>query len=71
MKAKFHISPVTKICVIVSALLAMGIIGIDQWQKFQHRTADYTPWTFVSVENGDRFIVSRHNETKDIQLCGV
>ena len=57
--------------IIISALLAATIISLDNWQRYKYRTADYTPWTLVSVNSGSSFTVARNNETKIINLCGV
>ncbi len=57
--------------IILSAVLAAVIIGLDNWQRYKYRTADYTPWTLASVNSGSSFTVTRHNETKTINLCGV
>ena len=57
--------------IIISALLAATIISLDNWQRYKYRTADYTPWTLVSVNSGSSFTVARNNQTKIINLCGV
>ena len=57
--------------ILLSALLAATIIGLDNWQRYKYRTADYTPWTLVSVNSGSSFNVTRNDETKTIDLCGV
>lgn len=73
MKAKLFLFYLCfrKPIIIISALLAATVIGLDNWQRYKYRTADYTPWTIVSVNSGFSFTVSRHNETKIIDLCGV
>lgn len=73
MKAKLFLFYLRfrKPIIILSALLAAAIIGLDNWQRYKYRTADYTDWTLVSVDSGSSFTVSRHNETKNINLCGV
>ena len=73
MKAKLFLFYLRfrKPIIILSALLAATVIGLDNWQRHKYRTADYTPWTLVSVNSGSSFTVSRHNETKLINLCGV
>jgi hypothetical protein len=57
--------------IILSAVAATVIIGLDNWLKYKKQTADYTSWTVTSVESGSSFSVSRHNESKVINLCGV
>jgi endonuclease YncB( thermonuclease family) len=57
--------------IILSAVFATFIIGLDNWLKYKDRNADYTPWRVTSVENGSSFRVSRHNESQVINLCGV
>jgi hypothetical protein len=57
--------------IILSAIFATSIIGLDNWLKYKDRNGDYTPWTVTSVESGSSFSVSRHGESKNINLCGV
>ena len=57
--------------ILLSAVFAAVVIGLDKWQQYKHETADYTPWKLVTVNSGSSFTVSRHNETKLINLCGV
>ena len=73
MKAKLFLFYLRfrKPIIVISALLAAAIIGLDNWQRYKYRTADYTPWTLVNVNSGSSFTVTRHNETKVINLCGV
>lgn len=73
MKAKLFLFYLRfrKPIILLSALVAAVIVGSDNWQRYKYRTADYTPWTLVSVNSGSSFTVTRHNETKVINLCGV
>jgi endonuclease YncB( thermonuclease family) len=73
MKAKLFLFYLRfrKPIILLSTLVAAVIVGLDYWQKYKYRTADYTPWTLVTVNSGSSFTVSRHNETKTIDLCGV
>ena len=57
--------------IIFSAIVTIAAIGLDNWERSKYITADRTPWKLVNVETGDRFIVTRHNKTKTISLCGV
>ena len=57
--------------VIFSAIVTVAAIGLDNWERSKYITADRTPWKLVNVETGDRLIVTRHDETKNVNLCGV
>jgi endonuclease YncB( thermonuclease family) len=57
--------------IILSAVFATVIVGLDNWLKYKDRNADHTPWRVTSVESGSSLTVSRHGETKNIKLCGV
>jgi endonuclease YncB( thermonuclease family) len=73
MKAKLFLFYLRfrKPIILVLALMAAIIIGLDKWQRYKYKTADYTPWTLVNVNSGSSFTVARHHETKTINLCGV
>jgi hypothetical protein len=55
--------------IILSAVFATFIIGLDNWLKYKDRNADYTPWRVTSVESGSSFSVSRHGESKNREQC--
>lgn len=48
-----------------------AIIGSDSWRRFKERNFDSTPWTVTKVNSGSSLIVTRHDETKMVNLCGV
>ena len=57
--------------IIITAILSATIIGLDNWQRYKYRTADYTDWKLEQVNSSSSFTVSRHNETKVVNPCGV
>ena len=57
--------------IILSAIAATIIIGLDNWFKFKDRTIDLTPWKVTNIDNGSSLIVTSHNKTKNVNLCGV
>lgn len=73
MPAKFFLFYLRfrKPIIILSAVFATVIIGLDNWLKYKDRNTDYTPWTVTSVESGSSFTVSRADKSKVIDLCGV
>ena len=57
--------------ITLSIVAATIIIGLDNWLKFKDRTIDLTPWTVTNIDSGSSLIVTRHDETKNVSLCGV
>ncbi len=57
--------------IILSIVAATIIIGLDNWLKFKDKTIDLTPWKVTTIDSGSSLIVTRHDETKTISLCGV
>lgn len=55
----------------LSIIAATTIIGLDSWLRFKERNFDSTPWTVTKVNSGSSLIVTSHNQTKMINLCGV
>ena len=56
--------------IIFLALAATIIIGLDNWLKSKDRTID-TSWKITAIDSGSSLIVTRHDETKNVNLCGV
>lgn len=71
MQAKLFLFYFRKPVIILSAAAAFAVFTIDTWQRYKYRTADYTPWKISRVDSGSSFTVARHNEQKNIHLCGV
>ena len=57
--------------IALSIIAATTIIGLDSWLRFKERNIDSTPWTVTKVNSGSSLIVTRHDETKMVNLCGV
>ncbi len=57
--------------IIFSIVAATIIIGLDNWLKFKDRTIDLTPWKVTTIDSDSSLIVTSHNETKNVNLCGV
>ena len=73
MKEKFFLFyfRFRKPIILVAGLFTLAIVGLNQWQKYRVENLDYTPWKIVRAESGEDIIISRHDETKAINLCGV
>ncbi|MBW4532506.1 MAG: hypothetical protein KME09_01070 [Pleurocapsa minor HA4230-MV1] len=71
MQTKLFLFYFRKPLIILSAVAAVALISLDNWQRYKYRTADYTPWKISRVNSGSSFTVERHNEQKTISLCGV
>ena len=57
--------------IILLAIAATIIIGLDNWLKFKDRTIDPTPWKITAIDSGSSLIVTRHDKIKNVNLCGV
>ena len=57
--------------IFISGAIALILVSLNTWFEYQAKTANYSNWQVVEVESGDRFRVSRDNQTKTVNLCGV
>ena len=57
--------------IILSAIAATIIIGLDNWLKSKDRPIDLTAWKITAIDSASSLIVTRHDETKNVNLCGV
>lgn len=53
------------------AALSIGIVAVERFLRYQYSNIDSTPWTITKVISGDRLSVARHQQTQELQLCGV
>ena len=65
MKAKLFLFYLRfrKPIIILFAIFTAVLVGLDNWQRYKYRTADYTLWTLLSVDSGSSFTVSKRFET--------
>ncbi len=57
--------------ITLSIVAATIIIGLDSWLQFQERNIDPTPWQVTNIDSGSSLVVTRRDQTKIVDLCGV